>query len=235
MNWVREEHNCVTPTEVAIGLSSSGGLPNTVVELVEHHRHSLLQISSKVSVFEKQLRRICPRASEVRFAFVEGQGYGTSGSVGIPDFDYCPDFGWTVFEYSGVGSGQTVLCSPRRRTCVPRGDNRDTQFSFEDDMDEDNADDKEMTSNTDALQEIGIDAESAKRRFRWRALRHGHGGAIHGVRPNHERSSDHARANAPSYPSMDLFDNRERFGELRFEHRSSLVARCCTLSHPLGS
>ncbi|OWY94385.1 hypothetical protein PHMEG_00035905 [Phytophthora megakarya] len=52
--WVREENNCIAPTQAVIGLKSHGGLPNTVVELVHHDRKAISSLLSAVQPLESK-------------------------------------------------------------------------------------------------------------------------------------------------------------------------------------
>lgn len=46
---LKEGNNCVTPTQALIGLKSNGGLPNTVVEVVDHDRAALQRLVAAVA------------------------------------------------------------------------------------------------------------------------------------------------------------------------------------------
>lgn len=115
VSWVREGNNCITPTQAVIGLKSRGGLPNSVVELIEHDRSSLKFLGQQVLPMEKQLRRVVPRANEIRIEFAEERGRANCAVSG--GYEECPDFILTLFEYSGIGPGVVVSCSPRRNAC----------------------------------------------------------------------------------------------------------------------
>lgn len=113
-SWVREDNNCITPTQAVVGLKNNGGLPNCVVELVDHDRTALHLLTKEVEVIEKEARRLVKRANDVHFELTSMQVSSDSES----GYRACPDFSLTVFEYSGIGSGCTVLVSPCAGSCA---------------------------------------------------------------------------------------------------------------------
>ncbi|EGZ21368.1 hypothetical protein PHYSODRAFT_299118 [Phytophthora sojae] len=93
-----------------------GGLPNTVVELVNHNREVLTALSSEVSTMETQLRGVVGRANEIEISFTGNAQYPShNGAFG---YRVCPDFTLKIFEYSGIGTGINVYCHPSLRTCT---------------------------------------------------------------------------------------------------------------------
>lgn len=60
-SWVRQGHNCVTPTQLVVGLTSGGGTPNTFTDLIEYDREklgeSLDQLKGVISRVSKSLGR----------------------------------------------------------------------------------------------------------------------------------------------------------------------------------
>ncbi|KAF1313432.1 hypothetical protein FI667_g17364, partial [Globisporangium splendens] len=113
--WVREGNNCITPTQTVIGLKSHGGLPNSVVELVEHDRSSLQKLVTDAKQMEKQLRACVSRANEVQVSWsATSSPINRKGNV---KYSQCPDFELKVFAASGIGGGGSFRCSPSRNVC----------------------------------------------------------------------------------------------------------------------
>lgn len=114
VTWVIEGNNCITSTQAVIGLKCHGGLPNSVVELIEHNRQALEQLIKQVEGMEKQLRKFTSRANEIKILLPSPTQ--TSGWDG--GYNCCPDLSLKVFEYSGIGAGILISCSPSRSLCT---------------------------------------------------------------------------------------------------------------------
>jgi hypothetical protein len=105
MACVREGNNCITPTQAVVALKSHGGLPDTVVELVEHDRCALKCLVSEVKLVEDAIQKVVKRANDVKIAMTAAQP--TAGSNAS-----CPPFTLTFFEYSGISPGVKVHINP---------------------------------------------------------------------------------------------------------------------------
>jgi hypothetical protein len=112
--WLKEGNNCVTPTQAVVGLKSHGGLPNCVVELVEHDRQTLQTLVQQVAGMEKVIRRYIKRANDVKIEFQQSNSLHSSGTGYLK----CPDFVLTAFQYSDIGTGLQIWCSPMNSRCV---------------------------------------------------------------------------------------------------------------------
>jgi hypothetical protein len=113
MDWVRDGNSCITPTQATIGLSAHGGVKNSVVELVEHDRERLKALVDQLCAMEDQLKKLFSRANDILISFV---GSVPLGTVNIGTYQQCPPFQIQVFEYSGIGDGVCLLCSPAMGT-----------------------------------------------------------------------------------------------------------------------
>lgn len=115
--WIREGHNCVTPTQAVIGLKSHGGLPNCIVEVVEHDREKLDTLVAGIKPMEKQFKTYVKRVNDVHLSFVHDEPCRVYAAAAGSDHNYrhCPEFVVTAFSYSGIGAGVAITCQPHRR------------------------------------------------------------------------------------------------------------------------
>lgn len=112
--WLREGNNCVTPTQAVIGLKSHGGLPNCIVEVVEHDRATLERLVAEAKPLEKKFKTLVKRVNDVHLNF--DQQLHSSPSAAFT-YHSCPDFTVTAFAYSGVEDGIRIRCQPQTSHC----------------------------------------------------------------------------------------------------------------------
>lgn len=117
--WVHQGNDCATPTEVVKALTADGGLPNCVVELVEHDRLCGRLLYEQVQPLEKSLAKIIDRANDILY---EPPSPLILSSNAPFDLKKCPAFRIKVFEYSGIGEGVKIVVSPTSGKCCLAGD-----------------------------------------------------------------------------------------------------------------
>jgi hypothetical protein len=112
--YVQQGHNCVTPSQLVFALSSDGGLPNCLSELIEYDRAGVEVLLKQSANLEKMFTKIAGRANDIQYEYV-------SAPITAPfSFTSCPDFTIRVFHYSGISDGDLIDISPSRGVCSIR-------------------------------------------------------------------------------------------------------------------
>lgn len=55
--WIQQGNNCLTPTQLIVAMTSNGGLPNTLAELVEYNRPAITSLLEYIALMEKRSTR----------------------------------------------------------------------------------------------------------------------------------------------------------------------------------
>lgn len=160
IEWVKEDHDCTTPTQAVIGLQAHGGLPNCVVELIKHDRQALQALTSQVESMEKILRSVMSRANEIEIDVDVAAERGTRNprNAGPMSYTNCPNFSLRIYEYSCIGDGVKVLCRPCQGVCV-----LDERVESHEEIDEEEElDYDEWLDDNDETQTRNITPQNAK-------------------------------------------------------------------------
>lgn len=110
--WVKEGNDCISPTQAAIGLKAHGGLPNCMVEHIEHDRDRLGCCVKDGQALEAKVRasNLISRANEI----VIDVPSMTTSSFSESNLSYadCPPFSLRFYEYSNVGDRKLFELDP---------------------------------------------------------------------------------------------------------------------------
>ncbi|ETO69048.1 hypothetical protein F444_14268 [Phytophthora nicotianae P1976] len=166
--WVRQDHDCTTPSQLVAALISDGGMPDTTSEAVEYDRGSLQLLSDKVGGMEKSFAALVGKVNDILYEY-DHLTFSSRKDTSVFDVRSCPTVFARAFKYSEIGLGKLVEIDMTIGVCTLQAcededaiepydsedpiceSNWEQSANTEDDGDGDNEDDSELNLSSEVV------------------------------------------------------------------------------------